>query len=524
MTLTRAFSGEIGRAFGSRGGTTLPRAGLVWYVPNGVDTIGLSANALWDALPSYMRYHYLSDRDTKLPDATIAANVADSGFLNVGGGLHGDATKGYAQLSAAASEADNQRVADYYREDYGWPTDIKSLVIASGGELASPIGPTVAYSAAAGNVPDGFGGVKTSGPPVHSAGYHGGPAYTNLVQNSMFEGGVSGSPGTAPTNWIYGTAAESYTYTGTTVRLTRLTVAGRGILQSSNITWSANTTYTLSVDLQIHELLSGGKQAQDFALFTGVPAGASVSYFVNGVAVNATDELSVGSVALVVKMAVAATSGVGAIRIGLCLTNTGQADVTVCCPQVVASTYIFPYISSGAGATTSVVSTIGTTTGNGVSVPLTGSDAATALAGINTVVSRITCGASSAEITATHNIITVNDTAAGLMFLDSGGVLKSTDGTNTATATISGGFARGDVLLCFEQVNAAGDQFRVGYEKNASGTITWGSWATYDGSFNPGTNLRALLNNSAPTHWSGYEICSGSLSDANCLLRGRLLS
>lgn len=61
------------------------------------------------------------------------------------------------------------------------PSDITSLITATGGQLRTLAGPDAQFSAVAGQVPDGLGGVQASTiAPVQEAGYYGGPAYTNL--------------------------------------------------------------------------------------------------------------------------------------------------------------------------------------------------------------------------------------------------------------------------------------------------------------------------------------------------------
>jgi hypothetical protein len=71
------------------------------------------------------------------------------------------------------------------------------------------------------------------------------------------------------------------------------------------------------------------------------------------------------------------------------------------------------------------------------------------------------------------------------LYIDSSGTLKSSDGTNTATVTIIGGIARNDILTGIIETNAAGTQFRVGYIKNSETAVTYGTWATFVGSFSP---------------------------------------
>lgn len=91
---------------GNGGGNRFPRTGLIWTGP--VDTIGLSANALWAALPAEHRSIYFSDPEddeTMLDVETIITNIEESEFLNNGGELGGSVAKGYFQYLDGTDEA-----------------------------------------------------------------------------------------------------------------------------------------------------------------------------------------------------------------------------------------------------------------------------------------------------------------------------------------------------------------------------------------------------------------------------------
>lgn len=90
---------------GNGGGNRLPRTGLIWTGP--VDTIGLSANALWAALPAEHRSIYFSDPEddeTMLDVETIITNIEASEYLNDGGELVGN-EQNKAQYEDGTDEA-----------------------------------------------------------------------------------------------------------------------------------------------------------------------------------------------------------------------------------------------------------------------------------------------------------------------------------------------------------------------------------------------------------------------------------
>ena len=107
-----------------------------------------------------------------------------------------------------------------------------------------------------------------------------------------------------------------------------------------------------------------------------------------------------------------------------------------------------------------------------------------------TAAALIYLGASSAEVTSDTNILAFNNSATGGIYAAAGGVLKAFDGTNTATVTVAGGWARGETPLIAWKTNAAGTKQYIGYKKEADADITWGAEANYDGSVNPSTHLR----------------------------------
>jgi len=178
---------------------------------------------------------------------------------------------------------------------------------------------------------------------------------------------------------------------------------------------------------------------------------------------------SSGDIATVGRHDVSATTIAAGTAFYIWNESGAETVVTPTKPILTASLYVMPY----APPATSVTSTASTSGGNGLAIPLNAAMTAALSGGAFTAAALVEMGVSSAQITAPANILSGNDVAAGLVFADSGGKLKCTDGTNTAEVTVAGGWARTDKLLPVVQCD--GSEFRIGYAKNTFSAITWGT-------------------------------------------------
>jgi hypothetical protein len=104
-------------------------------------------------------------------------------------------------------------------------------------------------------------------------------------------------------------------------------------------------------------------------------------------------------------------------------------------------------------------------------------------------------GKSSANITTPTNLLTVKSTISGIIYADSGGVIYASDGTNTCSVTVTGGWTAGTVLTIVLKITST--TIQIGYAVGA-GTITYGTTTSYDGSFNPLTHIRFGYGTTAP--------------------------
>ena len=372
-----------------------------------------------------------------------------------------------------------------------------------------PVGPQIQTSVA-GNQPDASGNMVPWPVNHPGRGVMVQPAYSNLLQNSKFEGAVSGTPGAAPTNWAVVLTGGTLTVAGPLLTFSAA-VAREGIGQSLSV--FANTTYIYTVDA----VCDGNLAVADIIYPVPLPSGATSTYYVDGVGQTVGYKPSSGSRVLAVKMVIAGTGGTVSFRFGAGTSGAATGTVTISNPQLVASPYQMPYAASGAGATTSVTSTASTSGGNGLAIPLSAAMIAALSGGAFTAAALVEMGVSSAQVTAPANILSVKDVAAGLIFADSGGKLKCTDGTNTAEVTVTGGWARTDELLPVVQCDGA--TFRTGYAKNTFTAITWGSAVAVgaDGDWNVVTHERIGLNSVIPFGIQQTQFWGKSASEAEVL-------
>ena len=313
-----------------------------------------------------------------------------------------------------------------------------------------------------------------------------------MLQNSKFEGAVSGTPGTAPTNWTAGLTGGTMTVAPLVVgnSLAFSTTAARHYhTQTFNVL--ANTTYRIDVSA----IMDGVQNIWNCLFPASPPAGTTTNYELDGTVVAGNAVPAAGSHIISAIAVVAGTAGTISLRLGLGAQGNATGTITISKPHLVASPYQMPYAASGTGATVSVPQTSGAADGTGLAIPIDARVAAAMGAGGKfTVSAMVEMGVSSAQVTAPANILSVNDVAAGLIFADSGGKLKCTDGTNTAEVTVGGGWVRTDDLLPVVQCNGA--TFRIGYAKNTFAAITWGSAVAVgaDGDWNVVTHERFGLD------------------------------
>jgi len=384
-----------------------------------------------------------------------------------------------------------------------------------------PVGPQIQTSVA-GNQPDANGNM-VPWPVLHPGkGVMVQPAYSNLLQNSKFEGAVSGSPGTAPTNWSLGISSVApYTLTVGANGLQYTATASR-MYHYQNI----NVTAGAPLSARVKAVCDGVLNLKN--IFRIGLAGGTPAYTVDNVSALDTAVPSAGEHIINITVT-GGTATVANFVFGAGATETVTGTVTISNPQLVASPYQMPYAASSAGATTSVTSTVATSSNNGLAIPLSAAMTAALSGGAFTAAALCWMGA---ETTSAGGVsfLTVKDTINDLQYavnsLTSAKIVRAYDGTTAANVdniNIHIPWPRGEIHLRVVQTNVAKTQYRVGYRRYTSAmvpidaNIVWGSWTNYDGSMNPLTHLRFGYGLTVPIGFLQTQLWAKSASDAEIL-------
>ncbi len=170
---------------------------------------------------------------------------------------------------------------------------------------------------------------------------------TNIALNSVFAGAVAGSPGTAPTSWLFlastGTTAISASRSGNGSRLTLSGLIGARHFIGQTVALAASTAYVFSMTVDV--VASGSINLNQFLAFSGAPGDATISFLVDGSAATGSTPVSNGK-HIITGVVSAVTAGSTAIRIGVGTSGnlTVDAALTIDMPQFEAGTYVTSYI------------------------------------------------------------------------------------------------------------------------------------------------------------------------------------
>lgn len=357
-------------------------------------------------------------------------------------------------------------------------------------------------------------------------------AVQNLLTNSIFDGAVSGTPGTAPTGWTnrLSGGAPSTVFNGVSA-----TYIGNGGYITDYLTFSAsaNTTYLFAADIFFDGVVSINRAIN----IANPPSGAAVSFLVDDVEVALDTVPAAGFRRAAAKIVIGATSGSPQARIG-CGVNTANTtgQVTISNPQLTATSYPRPYVpTTAAGPVTQPASNATTTNGMWFSLP-DGSPLWQALTGSPlTLATRVRMGVGSGDLLgngSTQKILAINETGQQFYYFrgDVSTESKSKPISSTPDLVVwaekSGTWQRNAIIYRVVQVSSTGLRFRAGYMiEGVHTTMQWShtgdesTWPAFDGSFNPSTLYRLTLgyNNAYPMWFNKITAWKEQVSDARIL-------
>jgi len=163
---------------------------------------------------------------------------------------------------------------------------------------------------------------------------------TNLLLNSIFNGAISGTPGTTPTSWT------NIQNTGTLTVLThligsklRFTTSGNARAIQQTISTLANTTYALSVKANV---LTSNRF--DFYMNVGLVSGATAQFIYNGTNVANNFVLPIGECNLQIIVVNGATAGNTIFRLGSGILGNIIGSVEIYEPQLEVGNVATEYI------------------------------------------------------------------------------------------------------------------------------------------------------------------------------------
>ncbi|CAB4152910.1 hypothetical protein UFOVP616_35 [uncultured Caudovirales phage] len=173
---------------------------------------------------------------------------------------------------------------------------------------------------------------------------------TNLLLNSVFDGAVSGTPGTGPTSWTYSNVGGTLTVTDLGRNFAsnslRFTVTSDRQTLQQNVTLAATGTYVLSASVNVFVSCS----LQQLFQFNPLPAGATIQYVYNGVNQIAGFAPPTGRGLLQVIITTTGTGGSLGIRVGVGTSGVITGDVSFQDVQIELGLFATSYIPT-AGST-----------------------------------------------------------------------------------------------------------------------------------------------------------------------------
>jgi hypothetical protein len=172
------------------------------------------------------------------------------------------------------------------------------------------------------------------------------PQRTNVLLNTIFSGS-----GATPTSWTQPVATGTSVLTTSTLGTGAQACSQSATLQrpflSQSFTLVANTTYSYSIYV---ESISGGLPNENILLASGLPVGATATYFSNGVSVSPTATAVVGR--LSINIVVSVLGGAVGFRCGIGSSGAVSGTLLFSRPQLEAGAYATSYIPTTSASVT----------------------------------------------------------------------------------------------------------------------------------------------------------------------------
>jgi len=169
------------------------------------------------------------------------------------------------------------------------------------------------------------------------------PASSSIFTNSVFSGAVSGTPGTRPTGWNAHNSGGSLTVESSNYAAgnkVKFSTTSARHSYNDTIAFDANSSYYLSIKINSSVAIPLRE-----VLYMGVPSGATLTWYIDGVAVLFSDNISIGNSEIAIK--IATTSSVSQLvyfGIGIYSGNSFTAEITFDLPQIEPLPYRTSYI------------------------------------------------------------------------------------------------------------------------------------------------------------------------------------
>jgi hypothetical protein len=172
------------------------------------------------------------------------------------------------------------------------------------------------------------------------------PQRTNVLLNTIFSGS-----GATPTSWTQpvatGTSVLTTSTLGTGAQACSQSATSQRPFLSQSFTLVANTTYSYSIYV---ESISGGLSNEQILSVSGLPVGATITYFSNGVSVSPSAISVVGRLSIVIVVSV--LGGSASFRCGIGTSSNQTGTLLFSRPQLEAGAYATSYIPTSSASVT----------------------------------------------------------------------------------------------------------------------------------------------------------------------------